>query len=204
MAASGAGYVAGADPLASAPVIAEALLSHAAAAAAASATAGEGGEEEKELRKKLEAYTEARGKEVARRELGNALKILGRLEQDPGNSKLHEMRKDVLERTVGEGLYVAFEAAGFEQRPASETSDAVFTWRGGDAADHLKTTVFELQRASDMCLDPDTVSFIQVSEIVQSGRQLPGIQEVDDKVREPLTAKESALPRPKKPWERNE
>ena len=65
----------------------------------------------------------------------------------------------------------------------------------------------------DLCLDPSSMSFEQVSEMVAkglggrngslaAGRCLPGILEVDDKVATPQAAKASAVERPKKPWEK--
>eukprot|EP00933_Yihiella_yeosuensis_P018430 TRINITY_DN15127_c0_g2_i3.p1 TRINITY_DN15127_c0_g2~~TRINITY_DN15127_c0_g2_i3.p1 ORF type:complete len:245 (+),score=78.53 TRINITY_DN15127_c0_g2_i3:54-737(+) len=159
--------------------------------------------EDLELRKSLEDLTEARGKDRIKGELENLLKIMRRLAQDVLNPKLHEMRRDVLERIAGEHLFFVFEAAAFEERPAKETSAAAFVWKSGpDATERLKTTIHEVQRAADLCLDPDTVTFAQVSELVQENRTLPGIQDVNDKVESPVAPKDSAMTRPKKPWEK--
>eukprot|EP00931_Biecheleriopsis_adriatica_P069553 TRINITY_DN43385_c0_g1_i1.p1 TRINITY_DN43385_c0_g1~~TRINITY_DN43385_c0_g1_i1.p1 ORF type:complete len:212 (-),score=72.08 TRINITY_DN43385_c0_g1_i1:5-598(-) len=156
--------------------------------------------EDLELRKQLEELSKQRG-QAAGQELGNAAKILSRLAQDSGNAKLHEMRRDVLERTVGEGLFFAFEAAGFTEKQGASGAQ-VFGWRGLEAAEQLKVVVHEVQRAADQLLDPDTVTFAQVSELVQNGRTLPGIKDVNDKVDKPVPPKASELTRPKKPWEK--
>lgn len=159
--------------------------------------------EDLELRRRLADLSEALGRETARRSLDNASKILGRLKEEPGNAKLHEMRRDILERAVGEELFFAFEAAGFAERPVQAGAAAAFVWSGDEAAARVLPAAFrEVQRAADLCIDPATVSFAQVSELVQQNRTLPGIEEINDAVAEPVPPKESTLERPKKPWER--
>ena len=74
-------------------------------------------------------------------------------------------------------------------------------WRGPAATESLKDSLQEVQKAADLALDPESMTFQQVSEMVAQGRSLPGILEVDDKVRKPLEPKESQVSRPKKPWE---
>eukprot|EP00913_Durusdinium_trenchii_P003748 g3470.t1 len=153
--------------------------------------------EDLELRKRLEAFTAEKGAET---ELGNASKILRRLSEDILNVKLHAMRREVLERTVGESLFFTFEEAGFQDWPARDCSTEtgqVLRWAGPDCSERLKEVLHEVQRAADLCLDPDTMSFDQVSEMVSKGRTLPGILQIDDKVEKPLPAKDSALERPK-------
>merc|ERR1740117_436908 len=103
------------------------------------------------------------------------------------------MRQDVLERAVGQDLFCVFEAAGFERR------DSVLAWQGKAFEDKLKSTIYEAQRSADLCLDPDSVTFAQVSELIQAGRTLPGIAEVNDKVEVSQAPKSSELARPKKP-----
>ncbi|CAK0800444.1 unnamed protein product, partial [Prorocentrum cordatum] len=139
--------------------------------------------EDLDLRKRLEDVSQAMGKDAARGLLGNAVKVLQRLAKDQANPKLHEMRKEVLERIVGESLFFVFEAAGFEERPAGDGgAPAAFVWRGGEeAASAVRVALAESQRAADLCLDPDAVTFTQVSELVGAGRALPGIEDVDDK-----------------------
>ncbi|CAE8631424.1 unnamed protein product [Polarella glacialis] len=154
-----------------------------------------------ELRTRLEEVMEARGKGVMTQELKNATTILGRLMQDMSNTKLHEMRRDVLLRTVGEDLLFVFESAGFREGQRKE-GGASFLWHGSDTPLLLRVAVHEVQRASDSCLDADAVSFADVSDMVQSGRTLPGIQDVDDAVREALPPKDSDMSLPKKPWEK--
>ena len=171
-----------------------------AAVAAESSKKAEEVPEDLELRKRLDAFTEEHGKDAVRQELGNAAKILRRLSEDIFNMKLHAMRREVLERTVGETLFFAFEEAGFQERPGE--SGAVLQWCGPDGAERLKVVLHEVQRAADLCLDPSTMSFEQVSQMVAKGRFLPGILEVNDKVEKPLAAKESQVARPKKPWEK--
>mmetsp|Transcript_61311 Transcript_61311/g.145989 ORF Transcript_61311/g.145989 Transcript_61311/m.145989 type:complete len:207 (+) Transcript_61311:81-701(+) len=153
-----------------------------------------------DLREKLKSYTEVVGQDAARGALNNALKVLQRLQQDPTNTKMHEMRRDVLVRLVGEELLFAFVAAAFKDDARPE----VFAWQAGseDAIMQLNSAVHEVQRAADLCLDPETVSFAEVSKLVQEGRTLPGIQEVNDSVFDPKPAKASSLDRPKKPWEK--
>lgn len=158
--------------------------------------------EDLEVRHKLDSFRAERRKETARQELGNAVKILQRLRQDHSNIKLHEMRRDVLEQLVGKDLLFAFYAAGFEERSAEDPSTAAFVWQPGQASEAaLDTTFQEAQRAADLCLDPNAVSFAEVSELVQQCRTLPGIEDVDDAVRSPVPPKESSLSRPKKPWQ---
>lgn len=165
--------------------------------------------EDLEFRAKLEQFTESRGRDVARAALTNATKIMQRLSQDVLNKKLHEMRRDVLERVVGQALFFAFEAAGFDERTEQEGSAAAFVWpskqmqSGNEAVEQLKTALYEVQRAADLCLDPDQVSFAEVSELVQHGRTLPGIQQIDDKVSVPIAPKDSEVSRPRKPWEKD-
>ena len=133
-------------------------------------------------------------------ELANAAKILRKLSQDMSNAKLYAMRRDVLERAIGEGLFFVFEAAGFEERQAE--SGAVLQWCGPEAKESLESTLQEVQKAADLALDPEALTFQQVSEMVAQNRTLPGIVEVDDKVTKPLEPKESQVSRPKKPWEK--
>ena len=133
-------------------------------------------------------------------ELTNAAKILRKLSEDTSNIKLYSMRRDVLERAVGVGLFFVFEAAGFEER-ASETG-AVLQWRGPEAKECLVDSLQQVQKAADLALDPEALTFQQVSEMVSQNRSLPGILEVDDKVTKPLEPKESQITRPKKPWEK--
>lgn len=156
-----------------------------------------------ELRSKLETFSEERGRTGARQELGNCVKVLGRLKQEPKNAKLHSMRRDVLEKIVGEPLFCVFFAAGFEDQ------GEVLSWRGQredasseEAFQLLQAAFAEAQRACDLCLDPDSVTFAQVSELVQEGRTLPGIQKVDDMAETPAAPKVSTMDRPKKPWEK--
>ncbi|CAL1163975.1 unnamed protein product [Cladocopium goreaui] len=194
MAASADGYAPGINP----DLVKEAMEA-VAAVAAESSTAPEV-PEDLELRKRLDAFTEEHGKDSVRQELGNAAKILQRLSEDIFNVKLHAMRREVLERTVGESLFFTFEEAGFQERKGE--NGAVLQWVGPDGAQRLKAVLHEVQRAADLCLDPSTMSFEQVSQMVAKGRFLPGILEVNDKVEEPVAAKESQLERPKKPWEK--
>mmetsp|Transcript_66356 Transcript_66356/g.185508 ORF Transcript_66356/g.185508 Transcript_66356/m.185508 type:complete len:222 (-) Transcript_66356:165-830(-) len=167
--------------------------------------------EDLELRKSLEEFSQGREAEIARKDLVNAAKILRRLSEDTTNTKLHEMRVDVLVRMVGEPLLFVFEAAGFERREggaegAGDEAPAVvpaFRWANDEAASaSLARALYEVQRAGDLLLDPDTVSFSQVSELVQQNRTLPGIEEVNDQVPVPVTPTESGMDRPKKPWEK--
>merc|ERR1712217_625356 len=112
------------------------------------------------------------------------------------------MRLDVLQRICGEELLFSFSAAGFEAREAVEGGAAAsLVWRVG-AKEELAKAVYEVQRAADLCIDPASVSFAQVSDMVQNGRTLPGIEDVNDKVVEPKAAKASDRDRPKKPWEK--
>lgn len=152
--------------------------------------------EDLELRAVLDPLREKLGRDVARGRFGNAVKILSRLRDALDNVKLHEMRQDVLVRAVGEELFCVFEAAGFQRR------EAVLAWQGQDFEEKLKSTIHEAQRSADLCLDPDTVTFAQVSELIQAGRTLPGIAEINDKVETNQAPKPSDLARPKKPWER--
>mmetsp|Transcript_55267 Transcript_55267/g.140135 ORF Transcript_55267/g.140135 Transcript_55267/m.140135 type:complete len:215 (+) Transcript_55267:68-712(+) len=154
--------------------------------------------EDLELREQLDAFTKARGHPAALTELGNAAKILRRLSQDTSNAKLHEMRCDVLDRMVGEALFFAFLSAGFEEQSLVPTGSAL-RWRGD--TERLQIVLHEVQRAGDLCLDPDCVSFATVTELVKQNRTLPGIENVDDKVATPVPAKDSSMERPKKPWE---
>mmetsp|Transcript_17727 Transcript_17727/g.26775 ORF Transcript_17727/g.26775 Transcript_17727/m.26775 type:complete len:196 (+) Transcript_17727:121-708(+) len=151
--------------------------------------------EDLELRKKLQDFIESHEKASARQELTNCGKILQKLIQDFWNEKLHEMRCDILERMVGKDLFFVFDAANFE-----ETQIPSMRWRG--EMEPLKSTFHEVQRAADSLLDPDSVSFAQVTELVKQNRILPGIEDVDDKVEKPVAPKESSLERPKKPWEK--
>eukprot|EP00928_Gymnodinium_smaydae_P053602 TRINITY_DN37554_c0_g1_i1.p1 TRINITY_DN37554_c0_g1~~TRINITY_DN37554_c0_g1_i1.p1 ORF type:complete len:192 (+),score=63.32 TRINITY_DN37554_c0_g1_i1:85-660(+) len=185
-----------------------------AAAEAAAAAVGEVLEKEEEpappppedleLRSLLAAIVETEGREAAQRELGNAVKILRRLSDEPENAKLHEMRIDVLERAVGTGFIIAFRHAAFEERPASEAGAAAMVWQRdqADARDCLRRALHETQRAADLLLDPEAITFAEVSQLVSEGRTLPGIEDVDDKVLEPVVASTSTLQRPKKPWEK--
>lgn len=154
------------------------------------------------LREKLVAFTEAQGKSTARAGYNNVLKILRRLQQDPKNAKLHEMRQDVLERALGKDLFFALEAAGFSAREAQAATAAAFAWQPEGGEGSLASTLHEVQRAADLCLDPDNVSFAEVSEMVAQGRTLPGIADINDKVEEPLQPTSSKIERPRKPWER--
>lgn len=174
-----------------------------AAGEAAGGAAGEAAAapENLELRANLETFRGDHDPSAARLQLGNAVKVLGRLKQEPENTKLHEMRRDLLDKIVGEPLFCIFLAAGFEDR------GAVMSWRGRspedapEALQSLGAAFAEAQRASDLSLDPESVTFAQVSELVQQGRTLPGIQTVSDGVSEPVAAKDSSMDRPKKPWE---
>lgn len=158
--------------------------------------------EDLELRAALDNFREENEPSAARLQLGNAVKVLGRLKQEPENMKLHEMRRDLLEKIVGEPLFCIFLAAGFEDR------GAVMSWRGRspedapEALQSLGAAFAEAQRASDLSLDPEAVTFAQVSELVSQGRTLPGIQTVNDGVSEPVPARDSTMDRPKKPWEK--
>mmetsp|Transcript_56837 Transcript_56837/g.144079 ORF Transcript_56837/g.144079 Transcript_56837/m.144079 type:complete len:209 (-) Transcript_56837:41-667(-) len=157
--------------------------------------------EDLELRARLEAFSKEKGLETARRDLRNAAKVLRRLFQEPGNKKLHEMRRDVLDRMVGEHLFFAFVAAGFEEGAVGKTQ--VLSWRGEEAAgEALRIALHEVQRAGDFAVDLDTLSFAQVAELVQQYPTLPGTEDVNDKVAEPVPAKESTIERPRKPWEK--
>mmetsp|Transcript_10260 Transcript_10260/g.20602 ORF Transcript_10260/g.20602 Transcript_10260/m.20602 type:complete len:200 (+) Transcript_10260:1-600(+) len=159
--------------------------------------------EDLELRRLLAEFTEKRGRDTAKGELNNAAKILTRLNEDSSNTKLHEMRRDLLERIVGEELFFAFEAAGFAERPAQDSAPSIFAWSGDEAAHQVLPAVSsEVQRAADLCLDPDSVSFAQVSELVRQNRTLPGIEDVNDTVATPVPPKDSSMDRPKKPWEK--
>ncbi|CAE8727758.1 unnamed protein product, partial [Polarella glacialis] len=95
-----------------------------------------------ELRTRLEEVMEARGKGVMTQELKNATTILGRLMQDMSNTKLHEMRRDVLLRTVGEDLLFVFESAGFREGQRKE-GGASFVWHGSDTPLLLRVAVHE-------------------------------------------------------------
>eukprot|EP00747_Dinoflagellata_sp_TGD_P168668 gnl/TRDRNA2_/TRDRNA2_195621_c0_seq1.p1 gnl/TRDRNA2_/TRDRNA2_195621_c0~~gnl/TRDRNA2_/TRDRNA2_195621_c0_seq1.p1 ORF type:complete len:242 (-),score=58.47 gnl/TRDRNA2_/TRDRNA2_195621_c0_seq1:42-728(-) len=162
--------------------------------------------EDLELRQKLSEFTTSHGgPKEACPTLVNALKILQKLKKEPSNVKLHAMRRDLLERIIGEDLFFALKAAGFQERPAQDGTAASFQWAwrvDGSAIRVLHTAVYEVQRAVDACLDPATVSFAQVSELVQQGRTLPGIADIDDSVDTPIEAKAPAMNRPKKPWEK--
>jgi len=80
---------------------------------------------------------------------------------------------------------------------------AAFVWSGDEAAALVLPVAFhEVQRAADLCIDPATVSFAQVSELVRQNRSLPGIEEINDGVAEPVPPKDSSMERPKKPWEK--
>jgi len=169
--------------------------------------------EDLELRGRLEAFTKEKGVSSAMNPLSSTAKILRRLQEEPANTKLHSMRRDVIERAIGEELLFSFEAAGFTEQervaPAAETGEpgAVsmsLVWRATEpeALERLRVVVYEVQRAADLCLDPDTVSFAQVSELVQAGRTLPGIEDVDDTVPQPRPPKSGESERPKKPWEK--
>ena len=157
------------------------------------------GDEESATRAKLRQLKKEADGGPKQQELANAAKILRKLSEDTSNMKLYSMRRDVLERAVGVELLFVFEAAGFEERQ-SETG-AVLQWRGPAATESLKDSLQEVQKAADLALDPESMTFQQVSEMVAQGRSLPGILEVDDKVRKPLEPKESQVSRPKKPWE---
>merc|ERR1712137_1338726 len=63
-------------------------------------------------------------------------------------------------------------------------------------------TVREVQRAVDLSVDPEKITFAEVTQLVSEGRSLPGIATVDDQVRTPVAPKESSTERPLKPWER--
>mmetsp|Transcript_63304 Transcript_63304/g.182054 ORF Transcript_63304/g.182054 Transcript_63304/m.182054 type:complete len:228 (-) Transcript_63304:94-777(-) len=180
--------------------------------------AGEAGPppEDLKLRELLQVFTEAREAEAARKDLVNAGKILRRLSEDTSNTKLHVMRRDVLVRMVGEPLLFAFEAAGFvsqdvggaetptdEASPDAPAAVPAFRWSNTEeSASALARALHEVQRAGDLLLDPDTVSFAQVSELVQQNRTLPGIEDVNDAVPTPLPPKDSSMDRPRKPWEK--
>eukprot|EP00927_Polykrikos_kofoidii_P061648 TRINITY_DN56484_c0_g1_i1.p1 TRINITY_DN56484_c0_g1~~TRINITY_DN56484_c0_g1_i1.p1 ORF type:complete len:209 (+),score=42.15 TRINITY_DN56484_c0_g1_i1:43-627(+) len=163
--------------------------------------------EDIELRRRLTEFSDARGQEDARKELGNALKILKRLFEDPENVKLHEMRRDVLLRVVGEDLLFAFESAGFEEKSAQDDKGvtASFVWKRQNCeavCDALRCTITELQRAADLLLDPESICFQEVSQLVSQGRTLPGIAQVDSTVVASGPAAASTMERPRKPWER--
>eukprot|EP00439_Symbiodinium_sp_Y106_P065274 s2324_g10.t1 len=149
------------------------------------------GDEESATRAKLRQLKKEADGGPKQQELANAAKILRKLSEDTSNMKLYSMRRDVLERAVGVELLFVFEAAGFEERQ-SETG-AVLQWRGPAATESLKDSLQEVQKAADLALDPESMTFQQVSEMVAQGRSLPGILEVDDKVRKPLEPKESQV-----------
>merc|ERR1719461_235057 len=90
--------------------------------------------EDLKLRQRLEELRQERGQDPVRNSLINASKILGRLKEDPLNTKLRVMRRDVLERTCGEELFFAFEVAGCEVRAPEEGTVAAYAWPGGDEA----------------------------------------------------------------------
>ncbi|CAJ1420943.1 unnamed protein product [Effrenium voratum] len=103
--------------------------------------------EDLELRASLAKLSEG-PPEGLRQELANAAKILRRLSEDVSNVKLHAMRRDVLERTVGEGLFFTFEAAGFKERVSD--NGPVLQWQGPDHVKALKEVLAEVQRAADL------------------------------------------------------
>ncbi|CAE7703793.1 unnamed protein product [Symbiodinium necroappetens] len=158
------------------------------------------GDEQAATRAKLRQLKAEADGGPKQQELANAAKILRKLSEDTSNVKLYSMRRDVLERAVGVDLLFVFEAAGFEERE-SETG-AVLQWRGPEDTTSLQGSLQEVQKAADLALDPESMTFQQVSEMVAQGRTLPGILEVDDKVTKPLEPKESQVSRPKKPWEK--
>mmetsp|Transcript_82587 Transcript_82587/g.130092 ORF Transcript_82587/g.130092 Transcript_82587/m.130092 type:complete len:241 (+) Transcript_82587:70-792(+) len=160
--------------------------------------------EDLELREKLVSAKKGFSNEEANKTLTNVVKVLRRLKEEPSNTKFHEMRLDVLHRICGEEFIFCFEAAGFQSRgPAENSAPATLAWRRSFTQE-LESTLHEVQRAADLCLDPATLSFPQVSDMVQKGRTLPGIEDVNDKVVTAKAPKASDRQRPKKPWEKEE
>ncbi|CAE7885026.1 unnamed protein product [Symbiodinium microadriaticum] len=125
------------------------------------------GDEQAATRAKLRQLKAEADGGPKQQELANAAKILRKLSEDTSNVKLYSMRRDVLERAVGVDLLFVFEAAGFEERE-SETG-AVLQWRGPEATTSLQGSLQEVQKAADLALDPESMTFQQVSEMVAQG-----------------------------------
>ena len=124
------------------------------------------------------------------------LTILNRIQSDPN---VKRFRSVSLKPEMVKRVQSVLEQAGFEVSDNQEC--LVFP---ESQLDRLHSTISVIQAKADSLIDPETITFAQVAEILKRDGALPGIRsDIDDSVLdvERVTLIESS--RPPKPWETN-
>jgi hypothetical protein len=124
------------------------------------------------------------------------LTILNRIQSDPN---VKRFRSVSLKPEMVKRVQSVLEQAGFE---VSDNQEGLAFPES--QLDRLHSTISVIQAKADSLIDPETITFAQVAEILKRDGALPGIKsDMDDSVLdvERLTLIESS--RPPKPWETN-